>query len=181
MIDIFPTSREHRNTVKLCTTQTKKVLSIDFNHSLFEILENLFQFLTSSCLVLEMHFVSTSPSILETPASPFNEFDQPRFKEISMQSNLEENLFYVTAQFLKHVNQAMNIEHSQFFLLCLNNVFFYNLSIQKYTHIYLHNEFWTNCFLADDNAEWRWHVLEILIIPFHLKWWIKFKFAFRTN
>ena len=86
-------------------------------------LRTLFQFLTSSCFVLEMHFVSTSPSILKTPASPFNEFDQPRFKEISMQSNLEENLFYVTAQFLKHVNQAMNIEHSQFFLLCLNNVF----------------------------------------------------------
>ena len=83
-------------------------------------LRTLFQFLTSSCFVLEMHFVSTSPSILKTPASPFNEFDQPRFKEISMQSNLEENFFYVIAQFLKLVNQARKIEHSQFFLLCYN-------------------------------------------------------------
>ena len=37
--------------------------------------------------------------------------------------------FYVIAQFLKHVNQARNIEHSQFLLLCYNA--FHNLSIQK--------------------------------------------------
>ena len=186
MIYIFPTSREHRNTVKSCTTQTKMHF-LSLVHRLQSLAvwntwELYFNFWPrpasfSKCTSFQHLHQSSKP---RRPL--FNEFDQPRFKEISMQSNLEENLFYVTAQFLKHVNQAMNIEHSQFFLLCLSNVFFlYNLSIQKYTDIYFHNEFWTNYFLADDNAEWRWHVLEILITPFHLKWWIEFKFAFPTN
>ena len=77
--------------------------------------------------------------------------------------------FYVIAQFFKHVNQAFTIS---FFIIIWA---YQNTRIFTCTKIFL-----KYCYLAD-NTEWRWHVLEILITPFHLKWWIEFKFAFRPN
>ena len=163
IIYIFPTPEtEHRNTMKLCSSskQRKFCLSCPLTSitRYLKYLRTLFQFLTSSCFVLEMHFVSTSPSILETPASPFNEFDQPRFKEISMQSNLEEN-FVLRNRAIFETCQSSKDYRAFTFLLYYNAFFiiwaYKNTRIFTCTMNFEHIAFWLMIMQNGGDMYWK--------------------------
>ena len=127
MIPIFPTSREHRNTVKLCTNQTKmhflslvhRLQSLAFWNT-WELYSNFWPRPASfsKCTSFQHLHQSSKP---RRPLS--TNLINLALKKFQCNQTWKRISSYVIAQFLKHVNQAMNIEHSQFFLLCLNNVF----------------------------------------------------------
>ena len=143
-------------------SQTKmffSFLSIDFNHSRFEILEIFFSNFWprpasfSKCTSFQHLHQSWKP---RRPLS--TNLINLALKKFQCNQTWKRISFYVIAQFFKHVNQAFTIS---FFIIIWA---YQNTRIFTCTKIFL-----KYCYLAD-NTEWRWHVLEILITPFHLKW-----------